>query len=60
MLQVYRLGYYPIQRKSGRNRICRAPVAFIQRTAVDGEGYIVLIADGIYRGDLVRVDIKLR
>ncbi|MBR1147283.1 GntR family transcriptional regulator [Bradyrhizobium sp. AUGA SZCCT0431] len=37
-----------------------APVAFVQRTAVDEEGYIVLIADGIYRGDLVRVDIKLR
>ena len=37
-----------------------APVAFVQRTAVDRDGYIVLIADGIYRGDLVRLDIKLR
>jgi GntR family transcriptional regulator len=37
-----------------------SPVAFVQRTAVDRDGYIVLIADGIYRGDLVRLDIKLR
>lgn len=37
-----------------------APVALVQRTAVDRDGYIVLIADGIYRGDLVRLDIKLR
>lgn len=37
-----------------------APVALVQRTAVDRDGFIVLVADGIYRGDLVRLDIKLR
>lgn len=37
-----------------------APVAFVQRTAVDRDGYVVLVADGIYRGDLVRLDMKLR
>lgn len=37
-----------------------APVAFVSRTAVDRDGFVVLVADGIYRGDLVRLDMKLR
>lgn len=37
-----------------------APVAFVHRCAVDGDGIAVLIAEGIYRGDVVRFDIKLR
>jgi len=37
-----------------------APVAYVQRSAVDRDGFVVLVADGIYRGDLVRLDMKLR
>lgn len=37
-----------------------APVAFVHRAAVDADGTLVLVADGIYRGDMVRVDIKLK
>lgn len=37
-----------------------APVAHVSRTAVDGDGVVVLIADGTYRGDLVRIDVGLR
>lgn len=37
-----------------------APVAFVHRRAVDSDGIAVLIAEGIYRGDVVRLDIKLR
>ncbi|MEQ8395837.1 GntR family transcriptional regulator [Thalassobaculum sp.] len=37
-----------------------APVAFVHRCAVDSDGIAVLIAEGIYRGDVVRFDIKLR
>ena len=36
------------------------PVAKIERCAVDAEGELVLLADGIYRGDKVRIDFKLR
>lgn len=36
------------------------PVAHVERCAVDSEGEIVLIADGTYRGDRVRIDFKLR
>lgn len=37
-----------------------APVAFVHRRAVDRDGITVLVAEGIYRGDVVRFDIKLR
>jgi GntR family transcriptional regulator len=37
-----------------------APVAHVHRTAVDSRGTLVLVADGTYRGDVVRVDFKLR
>ena len=37
-----------------------APVALVHRAAVDQRGVRVLVADGIYRGDIVRIDIKLR
>jgi GntR family transcriptional regulator len=37
-----------------------APVAHVHRAAVDEDGVLVLVADGIYRGDVVRIDIKLR
>ena len=37
-----------------------APVALVHRAAVDAQGVLVLVADGIYRGDTVRIDIKLK
>jgi GntR family transcriptional regulator len=37
-----------------------APVAHVHRSAMDQRGVRVLVADGIYRGDVVRIDIKLR
>lgn len=35
-----------------------APVAYVDRTATDETGTVVLIAAGIYRGDLVRIDLN--
>ena len=37
-----------------------APVAHVRRTAVDRDGVVVMVADGTYRGDLVRIDVALR
>jgi GntR family transcriptional regulator len=37
-----------------------APVAFVYRRAVDQSGTAVLVAEGVYRGDVVRFDVKLR
>lgn len=37
-----------------------APVAHVHRSAVDRDGYLIVTTEGIYRGDVVRLDIKLR
>jgi GntR family transcriptional regulator len=37
-----------------------APVAFVQRAALDAEGGLLMLANGIYRGDIVRIDMKLK
>ena len=37
-----------------------APIAHVSRFAVDSLGTVVLVADGVYRGDLVRIDVTLR
>lgn len=37
-----------------------APVAHVSRAAVDSAGTLILVADGTYRGDLVRIDLNLR
>lgn len=35
-------------------------VAKVRRTAVDQTGKLILMADGIYRGDMMRIEVKLR
>nr|WP_172342519.1 GntR family transcriptional regulator [Novosphingobium sp. SG751A] len=37
-----------------------APVCFVDRFAVDKRGQLVMVAKGIYRGDVIRLDMKLR
>ncbi|OWT53750.1 GntR family transcriptional regulator [Candidimonas nitroreducens] len=37
-----------------------APVAHVYRSAVDENGTIVFVGNGIYRGDVVRLDIRLK
>jgi GntR family transcriptional regulator len=37
-----------------------APIAHVHRSAVDQHDRLVLIASGIYRGDVIRVDVKLK
>ena len=37
-----------------------APVACVHRSAVDQDGCLVMIGEGLYRGDLVRLDVRLR
>ena len=36
-----------------------APVAYCYRTATDFDGRIVFVGDGVYRGDVIRLDIKV-
>ncbi len=37
-----------------------APVAFVTRAAFDADGGLLMLAKGIYRGDVVRIDMKLK
>lgn len=37
-----------------------APVAHVQRAAVDQRGVVIAISNGVYRGDVVRIDLKLK
>lgn len=37
-----------------------APVCFVDRSVVDQRGRLVLVSRAIYRGDVFRMDIKLR
>ena len=37
-----------------------SPVAFVHRQALDQDGLLILDAKGIYRGDVVKFDVKLR
>jgi GntR family transcriptional regulator len=37
-----------------------APVAHVNRSAADDRGRLILIANGTYRGDVVRLDVKLK
>jgi GntR family transcriptional regulator len=37
-----------------------APVAYVRREVVDGNGVLAMVSDGVYRGDVVRIDVKLR
>jgi GntR family transcriptional regulator len=37
-----------------------APVAYVRREVVAKDGILVLVSSGIYPGDIVRIDVKLR
>jgi len=37
-----------------------APVAVVQRSVVDRSGCLVFVGEGLYRGDMVRIDMKLK
>jgi GntR family transcriptional regulator len=37
-----------------------APVCFVDRSATDQRNRLALVSKGIYRGDMVRMDVKLR
>ncbi len=36
------------------------PVAKVRREAVNQHGEIILLANGIYRGDMMKIEVKLR
>lgn len=58
--QVLTIGSADVETAAALRMPLNAPVAHARRAAVDARGVLLLVADGIYRGDVVRIDIKLR
>ncbi len=58
--QVLTIGTADVESAAALGIPLNAPVAHVRRAAVDEHGTLILVADGIYRGDLVRLDVKLR
>ncbi len=58
--QTMTLGAADVETAEALKLPLNAPVAYVNRSAVDDRGRLVLIANGIYRGDVVRLDLKLK
>jgi GntR family transcriptional regulator len=59
-VQTVTIGTADLEVSSMLDLELNAPVAFVQRAVVDQRGVVVLLANGIYRGDVVRLEIKLK
>ena len=57
--QTLTIGAADVEAAAGLGLALNAPVAHVRRVAVNQRGVVVLVADGIYRGDVVRIDIRL-
>jgi GntR family transcriptional regulator len=58
--QTLTVGAADFEAASALGIAVNAPVCFVDRSAVDQRGRLVLVARGIYRGDAVRVEVKLK
>ncbi|MCQ8781885.1 GntR family transcriptional regulator [Mangrovibrevibacter kandeliae] len=58
--QVMTIGMADLETATRLNIPLGEPVAKVRRLAVDETGTLVLVANGLYRGDLVKIEVKLR
>lgn len=58
-LQTVTVGAADLETAEHLGVALNAPVAHVQRALVDEDGVLIMVADGTYRGDRVRFDIKL-
>ena len=58
--QTLTVGAADVETAAALNLPLNAPVAYVHRAAVDARGVLVLVADGTYRGDVVRLEVKLK
>lgn len=56
--QTLTIGMADIETASLLNVPLNAPVAYVQRVALDGDGVVALLTTGIYRGDMVRLEMQ--
>src|ERR1700722_3228161 len=58
--QTLTLGAADIETAEQLKLPLNAPIAHVNRSAADDRGNLILIANGTYRGDVVRLDMKLK
>lgn len=58
--QVLTVRSADVETAAALNLPLNAPVVHVQRMAVDARGVLLMVADGFYRGDVVRLEIKLK
>lgn len=58
--QIVTIGSADLESANHLNLSIGDPVAKVQRIAVNQHGDIILLANGIYRGDLMKIEMKLR
>ena len=58
--QIVTIGAADLTTSNELNISIGDPVAKVQRVAVNQHGDIILVANGIYRGDMMRIEFKLR
>jgi GntR family transcriptional regulator len=58
--QTLTIGTADVETADALNIALNAPTACVYRSVVDAAGCLVFIGEGIYRGDQVRIDMKLK
>lgn len=58
--QTLTIGSADVEAAAALRLPLNAPVAHVHRAAADHKGRLLLVADGVYRGDVVRLDMKLK
>lgn len=59
-IQVVTIGSADLETSAHLNISIGDPVAKVRRIAVNQHGDVILLANGIYRGDMVKIEVKLR
>ncbi len=58
--QTITIGGADIEAATALELPLNAAVAHVQRIAVDQRGVVIAVSNGTYRGDIVRIDVKLK
>ncbi|MFB9050655.1 GntR family transcriptional regulator [Sphingobium indicum] len=58
--QTLTIGAADVLTAKGLQVPLNVPVAYVHRTVISDSGRLVMVSDGTYRGDVVRLDIKLK
>lgn len=58
--QILTVGSADIETAAQLNIPLNAPICFVDRYVVDQRDRLVLVAKGIYRGDIIRMDLRLK